>query len=339
MKKYLVTGAAGFIGFHTSLKLMKLGHKVIGVDNYNDYYDVNLKRNRIKFLKEKSNKKNFEFFKLDLSNPIKTNLLFKKNKFDYIVHLAAQAGVRYSIQKPEVYLKNNIIAFFNIIENCRKYRIKHFLFASTSSVYGLQKRNPFRVQDSCNHPIQFYAATKKSNEMMAHSYSHLYNIPMTGLRFFTVYGPWGRPDMALHIFTKKILEGKKIPVFNYGNHTRDFTYIDNIVENIIILSKKIPKLNKNFNFNKPKNQLSSAPFRILNIGNTKPEKLKDFIREIENNLGKKAKIKYYKLQKGDIEKTVSDMTETRKITKLKKTTSIKKGIKEFINWYLLYYSK
>ncbi len=338
MKKYLVTGAAGFIGFHVSLKLTKLGHKVIGVDNYNDYYDVNLKRDRIKFLKKQSNK-NFKFFKLDLSNSVKTNLLFKKNKFDYIIHLAAQAGVRYSLQKPEIYLKNNLIAFFNIIENCRIFKIKHLLFASTSSVYGLQKKNPFRVQDSCNHPIQFYAATKKSNEMMAHSYSHLYNIPMTGLRFFTVYGPWGRPDMALHIFTKKILQNKKIPVFNYGNHTRDFTYIDNIVDNIIILIKKIPKKNKNFDCYKPKNNLSTAPFRILNIGNTKPEKLKNFIKEIEYNLGKKAKIKYFKLQKGDIEKTISDMTETRKITKLKRIISIKKGIKEFINWYLLYYGK
>ena len=338
MKKYLVTGAAGFIGFHVSLKLMKLGHKVIGVDNYNDYYDVKLKRDRVKFLKKQSNR-NFKFFKLDISNSVRTNLLFKKNKFDYIVHLAAQAGVRYSLQKPEIYVKNNLIAFFNIIENCRSFKIKHLLFASTSSVYGLQKKNPFRVQDSCNHPIQFYAATKKSNEMMAHSYSHLYNIPMTGLRFFTVYGPWGRPDMALNIFTKKILQNKKIPVFNYGNHTRDFTYIDNIVDNIIILSKKVPKKNKRFNYYKPKNNLSTAPFRILNIGNTKPEKLRDFIKEIENNLGKKAKIKYFKLQKGDIEKTVSDMSETRKITKLKKTISIKKGIKEFINWYLLYYGK
>lgn len=339
MKKFLVTGAAGFIGFHTSLRLMKLGYKVIGVDNFNDYYDVNLKKDRIKFLKKNINKKNFEFIKSDLSNSRKTSFLFRKFKFDFVVHLAAQAGVRYSIQRPEVYLKNNIIAFFNIIENCKKFRIKHLLFASTSSVYGLQKKNPFKVQDSCNHPIQFYAATKKSNEMMAHSYSHLYNLPMTGLRFFTVYGPWGRPDMALHIFTKKILQNKKIPVFNFGNHTRDFTYIDNIVDNIVALSNKIPKSNLKFNAKNLKNHLSSAPFRILNIGNTKPEKLTNFIKEIEKNLGKKAKIKYFKLQKGDIEKTVSDMTETRKITKLQKSTSIKKGIKEFVKWYLFYYGK
>ncbi|MDC0563056.1 NAD-dependent epimerase/dehydratase family protein, partial [Candidatus Pelagibacter ubique] len=300
---YLVTGSAGFIGFHTSLELLRQGHSVIGVDNLNDYYDVNLKKDRIKFLNQ-NNKKKFTFYKIDLSNKLKTQLIFKKNKIDKVIHLAAQAGVRYSILKPEMYLKNNIIVFFNILENCRNYKIKHLLFASTSSVYGLQTKNPFKVEDACNHPIQFYAATKKSNEMMAHSYSHLYNIPMTGLRFFTVYGPWGRPDMALNIFTKKILKGQKINVFNYGNHVRDFTYVDNIVENIISLSKKNPKKNKDFNSKNPKNHLSSAPFRILNIGNTKPEKLMDFVKEIEINLRKKAKINFMKLQKGDIEKTV-----------------------------------
>ena len=334
---YLVTGSAGFIGFHTSLELLRQGHRVIGVDNLNDYYDINLKKNRTKFLKKSKNKKKFSFYKIDLSDKKKTQNLFKKNKIDKVINLAAQAGVRYSILKPEMYLKNNIIAFFNILENCRNFKIKHLLFASTSSVYGLQTKNPFKVEDACNHPIQFYAATKKSNEMMAHSYSHLYNIPTTGLRFFTVYGPWGRPDMALNIFTKKILKGQKINVFNYGNHVRDFTYVDNIVENIISLSKKNPKKNKNFNSKNPKNFSSSAPFRILNIGNTKPEKLMDFIKEIEINLGKKAKINFMRLQKGDIEKTVSDMSQTKKITKLKKTTSIQVGIKKFIDWYMNYY--
>ena len=334
--KYLVTGAAGFIGFHTSLNLLKQGHVVVGIDNLNNYYDVNLKKNRIKFLNQ-NNKKNFKFHKIDISNVKKTQLIFKKYKFDKVIHLAAQAGVRYSILKPEIYLKNNIIAFFNILENCRNFKIKHLLFASTSSVYGLQTKNPFKVEDACNHPIQFYAATKKSNEVMAHSYSHLYKIPMTGLRFFTVYGPWGRPDMALNIFTKNIISGKKINVFNYGKHVRDFTYVDNIVENIIKLSKNKPKKNRLFNSKKPKNHISSAPFRILNIGNTKPEKLMDFINEIEKNLGKKAKINFMKLQRGDIEKTVSDMTHTRKITRINKTTSIQFGIKNFIRWYLGYY--
>ena len=336
--RYLVTGAAGFIGFHTSLKLINSGHDVVGVDNLNNYYSVKLKKDRVNFLK-KIRKKKFTFIKIDLSKKKNVKQLFKRFKFDQVIHLAAQAGVRYSILRPEMYLKNNIIAFFNILENCKIYKIKHLVFASTSSVYGLLTKDPFKVEASCNHPIQFYAATKKSNEVMAHSYSHLYNLPMTGLRFFTVYGPWGRPDMALNIFTKRILSGKPIEVFNYGNHVRDFTYIDCIVENIIKLSNKIPKKNKNFNSNYPKNYGSSAPFRILNIGNGKPEKLMSFIKEIEINLKKKAKINFLKLQKGDIEKTVSDMKHTTKITKIKKKISIKQGVRKFINWYLDYYKK
>ena len=336
--RYLVTGAAGFIGFHTSLKLINSGHGVVGVDNLNNYYSVKLKKDRVNFLK-KIRKKKFTFIKIDLSKKKNVKQLFKRFKFDQVIHLAAQAGVRYSILRPEMYLKNNIIAFFNILENCKIYKIKHLVFASTSSVYGLLTKDPFKVEASCNHPIQFYAATKKSNEVMAHSYSHLYNLPMTGLRFFTVYGPWGRPDMALNIFTKRILSGKPIEVFNYGNHVRDFTYIDCIVENIIKLSNKIPKKNKNFNSNYPKNYGSSAPFRILNIGNGKPEKLMSFIKEIEINLKKKAKINFLKLQKGDIEKTVSDMKHTTKITKIKKKISIKQGVRKFINWYLDYYKK
>ncbi len=334
--KYLVTGAAGFIGFSLSKQLLLNGNEVFGIDSVDNYYDINLKKARI--LQLKKFKKKFEFKKLDISNKISLYKIFRSQKFDRVINLAAQAGVRYSIINPESYLKNNIIGFFNIIENCKKFRIKHLLFASTSSVYGLQTKNPFKVEDSCNHPIQFYAATKKSNEMMAHSYSHLYNLPMTGLRFFTVYGPWGRPDMALHRFTKNILEKKEVEIFNYGKHIRDFTYIDDIVDNIVAISKKIPKKNLKFNSKKPQNHQSSAPFRILNIGNSKPEKLMDFVKEIEKNLGLKAKIKFKKLQKGDIEATTSDMKHTYKLTKIKKKTSIKVGVKKFIDWFLEYYS-
>ena len=333
--KYLVTGAAGFIGFSLSKQLLLNGNEVFGIDSVDNYYDINLKKARIFQLKKF--KKKFKFKKLDISNKISLYKIFRSQKFDRVINLAAQAGVRYSIINPESYLKNNIIGFFNIIENCKKFRIKHLLFASTSSVYGLQTKNPFKVEDSCNHPIQFYAATKKSNEMMAHSYSHLYNLPMTGLRFFTVYGPWGRPDMALHKFTKNILEKKEVQIFNYGKHIRDFTYIDDIVDNIIAISKKIPKKNLKFNSKKPQNHQSSAPFRILNIGNSKPEKLMDFVNEIEKNLGLKAKIRFKKLQKGDIEATTSDMKHTYKLTGIKKKTSIKVGVKKFIDWFLEYY--
>ena len=334
--KYLVTGAVGFIGFSLSKQLLLNGNEVFGIDSVDNYYDINLKKARI--LQLKKFKKKFEIKKLDISNKISLYKIFRSQKFDRVINLAAQAGVRYSIINPESYLKNNIIGFFNIIENCKKFRIKHLLFASTSSVYGLQTKNPFKVEDSCNHPIQFYAATKKSNEIMAHSYSHLYNLPMTGLRFFTVYGPWGRPDMALHRFTKNILEKKEVEIFNYGKHIRDFTYIDDIVDNIVAISKKIPKKNFKFNSKKPQNHQSSAPFRILNIGNSKPEKLMDFVKEIEKNLGLKAKIKFKKLQKGDIEATTSDMKHTYKLTKIKKKTSIKVGVKKFIDWFLEYYS-
>ena len=333
----LVTGVAGFIGFHTSKKLLKKGYTVVGIDNLNKYYDVKLKKNRIAHLKRL--KKKFIFKKIDLKNKSKVLNIFKEYKFDKVFHFAAQAGVRYSLDNPEAYVESNIIAFLNILESCRRYPVKHLISASTSSVYGFSTKYPLSVEQSANHPIQFYAATKKSNEVMGHAYSYLFNIPTTFVRFFTVYGPWGRPDMSLFIFTKRILENKIIPVFNYGNHTRDFTYIDDAVSYVIDISKKIPKKNKIFNTRKLNNFSSLAPFRILNIGNGKPQKLLTFISEIEKNLKIKAKMKMLPLQKGDIKKTSCDMNKTINLIKKKYSTPTKKGVKVFVHWYLEYYKK
>tara|TARA_B100000686_G_C16751930_1_gene953066 strand:+ start:1080 stop:2054 length:975 start_codon:yes stop_codon:yes gene_type:complete len=319
----LITGVAGFIGFHLAKKLLKTTANVIGIDNLNNYYDVRLKKSRLNQLKKIDNKKNFKFIKIDISDKKQINKL-NKLKFDYIVHLAAQAGVRHSLKKPEDYVKNNLIGFFNILELSKIKKIKHLLFASTSSVYGDENRKCLENFE-CNTPLQFYAATKKSNEVMAHSYSSIYKIPTTGLRFFTVYGPWGRPDMALFIFVKNILNRKKINVFNYGNHKRDFTYVDDIAESIKKLIKK--KSNK------------KTPFEIFNIGNSQPIKLRSFIKEIEINLKTKSKIKYLPLQKGDIPNTNSNSKKLFKKINFKPKTNYKRGIKNFISWYLNYYEK
>ena len=306
----LVTGSAGFIGFHTSFKLIKKNN-VIGVDNFDDYYDVNLKKDRIKELKKSKYNKNYIFIKLDLTNFNSLKLLFNKYKITKIIHLAAQAGVRHSLKKPRDYVDNNIIATFNLLELSKTHNIKHFVFASTSSVYGNQVRMPFKESTSASHPIQFYAATKRSCELMCHSYSHLYRIPITVLRFFTVYGPWGRPDMALFNFTKRILENKKINVFNFGNHLRDFTYVQDVVDGVLKILNKKPgtvKINKI----KDDPSISDAPYKIYNIGGGKPVKLMSYIREIEINLSRKAKINFMTLQKGDIKSTYCS---TKKLNK------------------------
>ncbi len=320
--KILVTGCAGFIGFHLSNYLLKNNYDIIGIDNLNKYYDVNLKKNRLKLLK---NYKNFQFIKFDLINKNKLNNTIKKFKIKYIVHLAAQAGVRYSIENPKTYFKNNLEVFFNVIEASKNNKIKHLVFASTSSVYGENNRFPLRETANTDKPISFYAATKKSNEILAHSYSYIYKLPCTALRFFTVYGPYGRPDMALFKFTKNILENKKIELFNNGNHSRDFTYIADIVSGISSVLKK-PKKNK-------------IPFNIFNIGRGDTQKLKYYLSNIEKKLNKKAKIKKIPLQLGDIKKTHSDISSLKKFSNYRPSIDIEKGISEFIDWYLTYYQK
>ena len=331
--KILVTGSAGFIGFHLSKKLVDKGYSVVGIDSINSYYDTNIKNKRLNILKKY--KRKFIFKKLDLTNFKTLKKLFFDFKIDYVINLAAQAGVRYSIENPRAYLDSNLIGFFNVLECCKIFRIKHFIYASTSSVYGNNSILPFKEKRHADHPIQFYAATKRSNELMAHSYSSLYNLPTTGLRFFTVYGPWGRPDMALFIFTKNILEGKKINLFNNGKHIRDFTYIDDIVEPIIRLINKPPKKRKKYSTLDPSE--SSAPFKIYNIGNNDPKKLMQFVKAIEKKLNKKAKINYKPLQKGDVYETYADVNKLFKNTKYFSRTDINTGIGKFIDWYRDFY--
>ena len=318
--KILVTGCAGFIGFHLSNYLLKQNLEVIGIDNLNEYYDVNLKKTRISLLKKF---KNFKFNKFDLIKKNRLNEIIKKNKISYIVHLAAQAGVRYSIQNPQTYFINNLEVFFNILETSKTNKIKHLIFASTSSVYGENTKFPLNENDNTDNPISFYAATKKSNEILAHSYSYIYKLPCTALRFFTVYGPFGRPDMALFKFTKKILQNKKIELYNHGNHFRDFTYIADIIDGITPIIKK-PKKDK-------------IPFNIFNIGKGKSQKLISYLNSIEKKLNKKAKIKKIPLQLGDIKKTHSDVSLLNKYSGYSPTTDIDKGVSDFIDWYLEYY--
>ncbi len=337
MKKFfLITGSAGFIGFHLSKKLLDKGFDVVGVDNINSYYDKGLKLNRLKLLKKY---KNFIFLKLDITNKKKLTSVFKKYNFFKVFNLAAQAGVRYSLKKPEEYIKSNLLGFYNILQLCKDFSVKHLIYASSSSVYGASKKLPFSEKDHCSHPIQLYAATKLSNELMAHSYSSLFNIPTTGIRFFTVYGPWGRPDQALFIFTKKIIEGQKIPVFNFGNHSRDFTYIDDIVEGILKVSSKIPKKNNNWDPKKPLPGSSKFPYKIFNIASNKKVKLMDYIKLIEKYLSKKAKIKKLPLQKGDVINVSSNINKISNTFNYKPKTNVKIGVKNFIDWYLKYYNK
>jgi UDP-glucuronate 4-epimerase len=331
--KILITGAAGFIGFHLTSLLVKKGFFVIGLDNLNSYYDRNLKLDRLKEI-QRISKKKFKFYKVDISSNKKLQKIFKKEKIDIVINLAAQAGVRYSLENPSAYIKSNLLGFFNILQLSKDFDIKHLVYASTSSVYGMNKKLPFSENQGVNHPLQLYAATKRSNELMAHAYSNLYKLPTTGLRFFTVYGPWGRPDMALFLFVKNILSFKPIKVFNRGMHMRDFTYVDDIANGIYKVIFKIPKqsVQKSLMPNS-----SNAPFRILNIGNSKKVKLLSFIKEIENNLKIKAKKKYFGLQKGDVVSTFSDTKGIKKLTNYKSKTSYKLGIKKFIQWYKKYY--
>ena len=332
--KILITGSSGFIGFHLSKKLLDIGHRVYGYDSMNNYYDVSLKKARYNILKKY---KNFSFIKNKLENKNSLEKVFKKFKPSIVIHLAAQAGVRYSIEKPRVYLDSNITGSYNIIEVSKKFNVKHLIMASSSSVYGANKKIPFKETDKTETQLSIYAATKKSNESMAHSYSNIWKVPITMLRFFTVYGPWGRPDMALFKFTKGILANKKIDIYNNGKMYRDFTYIDDIVDGIRLLINKIPN-HKNFGKYNDDSLSSVAPFRILNIGNTKKVFLLDFIKEIEKVLGKKAIRNYMPLQKGDVKQTLSNTSLLKKLTGYNPKTNYKSGIKKFLNWYLNYYN-
>lgn len=333
--KYLVTGTAGFIGFHIVQQLCEQGHDVIGIDNLNDYYDVNLKLARLTELKKYST---FTFIKLDLADREGISQLFAIEQFSRVIHLAAQAGVRYSIDNPMSYADSNLIGHLTILEGCRQNNVEHLVYASSSSVYGLNNKTPFATYDSVDHPISLYAATKKSNELMSHTYSHLYGIPTTGLRFFTVYGPWGRPDMALFKFTKAILNGESIDVYNNGDMRRDFTYIDDIVEGIIRIQDIIPQKNDTWKVESGSAADSSAPYKIFNIGNGDPVKLLDFIESLENSLGIKANKNLLPMQPGDVYQTYADVEDLFKTTKYKPSMTVDKGVDQFVSWYRKFYN-
>jgi len=333
---YLITGAAGFIGFHLSKRLLVQGESVVGIDNLNDYYDVNLKKARLRELEGKSK---FTFHKLDLADREGVENLFSENRFDYVVNLAAQAGVRYSLINPHAYIDCNIVGFLNILEGCRHNNVKHLVFASSSSVYGANTKMPFSVHHNVDHPVSLYAATKKSNELMAHTYSSLYNLPCTGLRFFTVYGPLGRPDMALFLFTQAILENRPIDVFNHGRMKRDFTYIDDIVEGVVRLIDKVTEPNPGWSGDSPDSATSYAPYRIYNMGNNNPVELMKFIEVLEDCLGKKAKKNLLPMQPGDVPATYADVDDLIKDVGFKPTTPIEEGIKKFVEWYREYYER
>ncbi len=347
--KILITGSAGFIGFHITKRLLDAGYDIVGMDNINNYYDVNLKYARlkntginkadIKYNKIIKSKifPNYKFIQLNLEDNDNVARMFSNEKFEKVCHLAAQAGVRYSIENPATYINCNIVGFLNILEGCRHNVIKHLVYASSSSVYGLNEKMPFSVLDNVDHPVSLYAASKKSNELMAHTYSHLYNLPTTGLRFFTVYGPWGRPDMALFKFTRSILENKPIDVYNNGIMERDFTYIDDIVEAIERIIESVPGGNKSWKGLNPDPSSSIAPFRVYNIGNSTPVKLLDFINSIEKVLGKKAIKNMLPLQPGDVPKTWADVSALSKDHNYQPETPIDQGVKNFVDWYITYY--
>ncbi len=331
---YLVTGAAGFIGFHVSLRLLKAGYRVTGVDNLNDYYDVQLKKDRIRLLEAYPD---FTFQHTDIADRTAMEQLFGRVRFDRVLHLAAQAGVRYSIENPHAYVDANIVGHLNILEGCRQQKVGHLLFASSSSVYGLNRKLPFSTEDSVDHPVSLYAATKKSNELMSHSYAHLYQLPVSGLRFFTVYGPWGRPDMALFKFTRAMLAGEAIDVYNYGKMQRDFTYIDDIVEAIFRVQDKIPMPNADWSVESGSVAMSSAPYRIYNIGNSQPVPLMDYISALEQALGMTAKKNMLPLQPGDVLDTSADTKELYDLINFIPETSVVTGVKKFVDWYRGYY--
>ncbi len=332
--KILVTGAAGFIGYHMSQRLIEMGYHVVGIDNLNDYYDVRLKEARLAKLQQLEN---FHFEKLDIVDSAKVAQLFASHQFDRVIHLAAQPGVRYSIENPMAYIDANIVGHINILEGCRHNKVGHLIYSSSSSVYGLNQKQPFSTEDSVDHPVSLYAATKKANELMSHSYSHLYQLPTTGLRFFTVYGPWGRPDMALFKFTKAMLAGEPIDVYNGGNMTRDFTYVDDIVGSVVRLVNVVPEADKNWTVEKGETSSSSAPYKIYNVGNGQPTKLMAFIEAIEKSLNIKAKLNLMPMQDGDVLSTCADCQDLTETIGFSPNTAVEYGVKQFVDWYLSYY--
>ncbi|TLM77303.1 NAD-dependent epimerase [Microbulbifer harenosus] len=338
--KYLITGNAGFIGFHVANTLMARGDAVVGIDNVNGYYDTALKEDRLRALDITAQQSGAEyaFVRANIADRAALDRCFEQHRFDRVIHLAAQAGVRHSIDHPEDYVESNLVGFSNLLETCRQAAIPHLTYASTSSVYGGNTRMPFSEDHGADHPLQFYAATKRANELMAHSYSHLFRLPTTGLRFFTVYGPWGRPDMALFKFTRLILEGKPIPVFNRGHHSRDFTYIDDIVQGVIQSSDQIASPDTDWSGDAPTPSTSSAPYRIFNIGNGDPAQLSDYIDALEDALGKKAIRELLPMQPGDIPDTHADTRRLQQATGYKPDTSVREGVRKFVDWYREYYS-
>jgi UDP-glucuronate 4-epimerase len=332
--KLLVTGAAGFIGFHTALHLLERGDEVVGLDNLNDYYDVTLKQARLKMLEKHAN---FRFVKLELADRQAIPALFERERFARVIHLAAQAGVRYSIENPMAYIDSNVVGFANILEGCRHHGVEHLVYASTSSVYGANTKMPFSVHQNVDHPLSFYAATKKANELMAHTYAELYKLPTTGLRFFTVYGPWGRPDMALFLFTRNILAGRPIDVFNYGNHRRDFTYVADIVAGVVRACDRVATANAEWNSDAPDPATSRAPYRLYNIGNNQPVELARYIEVLEQCLGKKAEKNLLPLQAGDVPDTYADVEDLVRDVGYKPATPVEVGIEKFVSWYRSYY--
>jgi UDP-glucuronate 4-epimerase len=333
--KILVTGAAGFIGFHTAQKLLARGDEVVGLDNLNEYYDVRLKLARLEILKRSPN---FRFVKLDLADREGMAALFATEKFQRVINLAAQAGVRYSIQNPLAYVDSNVVGFANILEGCRHNGVEHLVYASTSSVYGANTKMPFSVHQNVDHPLSFYAATKKANELMAHTYAHLYSLPVTGLRFFTVYGPWGRPDMALFLFTRNILEGKPIDVFNYGHHRRDFTFVDDIAEGVVRACDRVATPNHGWDSDAPDPGTARAPYRLYNIGNNQPVELMHYIEVLEQCLGRKAEMNLLPLQQGDVPDTWADIDDLQRDVGYTPATPVEVGVKRFVDWYQAYYA-
>ncbi len=330
----LVTGCAGFIGFHTAKRLLSDGIRVVGLDNLNPYYDVALKQARLERL---NGQPGFTFIRMDLANRADVETVFRQGRFDKVIHLAAQAGVRHSLTNPHAYVESNLVGFTNILEGCRHTEVKHLVFASSSSVYGANTRMPYSVHHRADHPVSLYAATKRANELMAHAYAHLYRLPCTGLRFFTVYGPWGRPDMALFLFTRAILEDRPIEVYNHGKMRRDFTYIDDIVEGVVRIAQRIPQPDPAWNGDSPNSATSNAPYRLYNIGNHRPTELNEFIDVLEKKLGRKAKRVYLPLQPGDVPATYADVTDLERDAGFKPNTPLEVGIERFVDWYRQYY--
>jgi UDP-glucuronate 4-epimerase len=337
--KVLVTGGAGFIAFHVTQRLLNRGDQVVGIDNLNDYYDPNLKQARLDELMAISEKVSgeFSFLKIDIADRAAMDELFKEHQFDGVINLAAQAGVRYSLENPHAYAESNIMGFLNVLEGCRHSEVGHLVYASTSSVYGANTKVPFSEHDMADHPLQFYAATKRANELMAHSYSHLYQLPTTGLRFFTVYGPWGRPDMALFMFTKNIIDEKPIKVFNHGNHTRDFTYVEDIADGVVAALDRTSTPDPRWRADSPDASMSAGPYRVFNIGNNSPVKLGEYIEAIEEVVGKKAIKDLLPLQPGDVLDTYADVTEFKEHVGYSPNVGVQKGVRNFVNWYREHY--